>query len=112
MKKKSWHIDRRSFLKSAAGVSIALPWLEAMAYDKDAKTPKRFFAGYFPYGVPMPKDGAPDRIKNGWFPVGTGKDYKPTDMHKNIMPLKDKITFISGLSHPAMFKTSSHKGAD
>lgn len=91
---------------------MALPWLEAMAVDKKSVPAKRFFGGYFAYGVPMPKDNAPDRLKHGWFPLGTGKDYKVPDMHKNIMPLRDKVSFVSGLSHPATRGSSSHKGAD
>ena len=59
--RKSWQLSRSTFLRSA-GVSMALPWLEAMADDKKAAPPKRFFGGYFAYGVPMPKDDAPDRI--------------------------------------------------
>ncbi len=110
MKKKSWHLNRRTFLKSAS-VCMALPWMEAMAADTKS-IPKRFFGGYFAYGVPMPKDDAPDRMKHGWFPMGTGRNYKAPDMHKSIMPLRDKITFISGLSHPDTRNTSAHKGAD
>ena len=91
---------------------MALPWLEAMSADKGAAKVTRFFGGYFAYGVPMPADNAQDRMTHGWFPVGTGKDYKAPDMHKSIMPMKDKITFISGLSHPYMRGTSAHKGAD
>lgn len=110
MNKKSWHLSRRTFLKST-GLCMALPWLEAMSADK---TPiaKRFFAGYFAYGVPMPKEGTPEFLKHGWFPEGTGANYKAPEMHKSIMPMKDKITFISGLSHPGGRKSSSHKGAD
>ena len=111
MKNKSWHLNRRTFLQSSA-VCMALPWLEAMSADKSSSTVRRFFGGYFAYGVPMPADNAPDRMKNGWFPVGTGKDYKAPDMHKSIMPLRDKITFLGGLSHPYMRGTSAHKGAD
>ena len=33
-------------------------------------------------------------------------------MHKSIMPLRKKVTFLSGLSHPSMRRTSAHKGAD
>lgn len=91
---------------------MSLPWLECMASDKKAAPKQRFFAGYFAYGVPMPEDGAPDRMKHGWFPVGTGKDYQAPVMHKAIMPMRDKITFLSGLSHPSMRTTSAHKGAD
>ncbi len=111
MNHKSWHLSRRTVLKSA-GVSLALPWLECMAADKKAAPKKRFFAGYFAYGVPMPDDDAPDRMDHGWFPVGEGKDYQAPVMHDSIMPLREKVTFLSGLSHPSMRGTSAHKGAD
>lgn len=111
MNQKSWHLSRRTVLKSA-GVSLALPWLECMAADKKAAPKKRFFAGYFAYGVPMPDDHAPDRMDHGWFPVGEGKDYQAPVMHDSIMPLREKVTFLSGLSHPSMRGTSAHKGAD
>ena len=111
MKHKSWHLKRRTLLKSA-GVTMALPWLECMGAEKKAGPKPRFFGGFFPYGVPMPNDDAEDRLENGWFPVGTGKDYVAPVMHKSIMPMKEKITFLSGLSHPSMRTTSAHKGAD
>jgi len=95
------------------GVTMALPWLESMTWATEARAPrKRFFAGFFAYGVPMPLDNSADRLRNGWFPVGTGKDYVAPAMHESIMPLRDKITFLSGLSHPSMRSTSAHKGAD
>lgn len=111
MKLKSWHLNRRTVLKTA-GVSMALPWLEAMSADKTSVTRQRFFAGYFAYGVPMPDDDAPNRLKHGWFPLGEGRNYEAPAMHQSIMPMKDKITFLSGLSHPSMRRTSAHKGAD
>ena len=44
MKKKSWHLDRRTFLKGA-GVSLALPFMNAMAAGSEKKAlselPKR-----------------------------------------------------------------------
>ena len=109
--KKSWHINRRTALKST-GVCLTLPWLEAMATDTAGAPKQRFFGGYFAYGVPMPEDDAPDRLENGWFPVGQGQDYQAPKMHRHIMPMRDKITFLSGLSHPSMRSTSAHKGAD
>ncbi len=111
MKLKPWHLNRRTALKSA-GVCLALPWLECMASDKAAAPKQRFFAGYFAYGVPMPADDAPDRLDHGWFPLGEGHDYQTPAMHAAILPLKDKVTFLSGLSHPSMRRTSAHKGAD
>ena len=109
--KKSWHIDRRTLLQST-GVCLALPWLECMAADPKAAPKKRFFGGYFAYGVPMPDDDASDRMENGWFPVGVGRDYEAPRMHQSIMSLRDKVSFLSGLSHPSMRTTSAHKGAD
>lgn len=111
MKTKSWHLQRRTFLKST-GVTLALPWLECMGAADKAAPRKRFFGGYFAYGVPMPADDAPDRLANGWFPVGKGKDYVAPAMHESILPMRDKVTFLSGLSHPSMRTTSAHKGAD
>jgi hypothetical protein len=98
MNQKSWHLDRRTALKSA-GVCLALPWLECMAADADSAPKKRFFAGYFAYGVPMPTDGAKDRLTHGWFPVGDGEDYQATDMHSSIMPMREKITFLDSRIH-------------
>ena len=109
--KKTWHLDRRTILKST-GVCVALPWLEGMAADPRSAPKKRFFGGYFAYGVPMPDDDAPDRMQNGWVPLGEGTGYEAPAMHDSIMPLRDKITFLSGLSHPSMRTTSAHKGAD
>lgn len=60
----------------------------------------------------MPADDDADRLENGWFPLGEGRNYEAPAMHKGIMPLKDKVTFLSGLSHPSMRRTSAHKGAD
>ena len=90
---------------------MALPWLEAMSADKQSQPIQRFFAGYFAYGVPMPSDDSDQRLTNGWFPFGTGKDYKLPDMHKTIMPVKSKSTFLSGLYHPNG-ASPSHKACD
>ena len=74
--KKSWHLNRRTALK-AAGVSLALPWLEAMGTPTPSRAlPRRLCAVMFPFGIAMPKDNAADR-EWGWFPTGTGpEDYR------------------------------------
>lgn len=111
VKRKSWHLNRRRVLKST-GVCLPLPWLEGMAAEQPAPQRRRFFGGYFAYGVPMPADDAADRMEHGWFPMGEGRDYVAPKMHDSIMPMREKITFLSGLSHPSMRGTSAHKGAD
>jgi hypothetical protein len=97
---KSWHLTRRTVLRGT-GVCIALPWLEGMSQAAPAETikPRMCFA-YFHYGVPMPPDDHPDRLKFGWFPVGEGRDYQTTETLSSLEPFREKLTYLGGLSHP------------
>src|SRR5262245_2317260 len=104
MARRSWHLDRRTFLRGT-GLSLALPWLEAMARgegqgDKAAEGPKRFCAFFFGNGVAIPNpkstDGeytdkeSPDTSSSDseegwtWFPRKGGSDYVLT---KPLEPL-------------------------
>lgn len=111
-------LSRRTVLRGA-GVTLALPWLEAMAASsKSAKTtgdlPKRFCAIQFPFGVAMPKEGTPDR-QWGWFPIGEGKKGKPFELTNPLRPLEpilDKTTIFSGLSHPRCRSMNGHDTGD
>ena len=109
---KSWHLSRRTFLRGT-GVCIALPWLEGMSLAAPAEKikPRMCFA-YFHYGVPMPPDDHPDRLKFGWFPVGEGQDYQTTDTLSSLEPHRDKLTYFGGLSHPLGRRVSGHKAGD
>lgn len=110
--KKSWHIDRRTVLK-AAGVSMALPWLEAMATPNSAKAelPRRMCAIMFPFGIAMPKDDAKDR-EWGWFPTGKDKDYQLTNVLKPLQPLMNDVSIFQGLSHPRCRAMNGHDTGD
>ncbi|MEE2936808.1 MAG: hypothetical protein VYA84_12535, partial [Planctomycetota bacterium] len=79
MKKKTWHLDRRSFLRGT-GATMALPWMESMAVGAEAKAdfPRRFCAVYWPFGV-VAAPNEEDR-KWGWFPTGEGKKFAFTDV--------------------------------
>ena len=98
--KKSWHVDRRTALKTA-GVSMALPWLEAMGGPAVAAQalPRRMCAILFPFGVAMPKSNTEDR-QWGWFPTGQGKDYQLTNVLKPLAGLMEDVSIFQGLSHP------------
>ena len=112
MASKSWHLDRRTFLRSA-GVSIALPWLEGMAKAAPAEKIKpRLCFSYFHYGVPMPPDDHPDRLKFGWFPLGAGKDYRTTETLSSLEPFRDKLSYLGGLSHPLGRRVGGHQAGD
>ena len=53
---KSWHLDRRTFLLGS-GVSMALPYMEAMGEQAQAgDLPARMCAMYFPFGISLPKE--------------------------------------------------------
>jgi hypothetical protein len=110
--KKSWKIDRRTALK-AAGVSMALPWLEVMEASAKVQQelPRRMCAILFPFGIAMPKDNADDRAW-GWFPTGAGKDYQLTNVLKPLEPLMDDVTIFQGLSHPRCRTMNGHDTGD
>lgn len=110
--KKSWQLDRRMFLRGA-GASVALPWLEGMAWAAPAAVRKpRMCYVFFHYGVPMPPDDHPDRKKHAWFPTGEGKDYEITEAHASLRPFREKLTYFGGLSHPLGRRVPGHKGGD
>ena len=110
--KKSWHLNRRTILKSA-GVAMALPWLEAMGAPRSGleAQPRRLCAILFPFGIAMPKDDAADR-QWGWFPTGEGKDYQLTNVLKPLEPLMDDVTVFQGLSHPRCRSMNGHDTGD
>ncbi len=110
--KKSWHLNRRTVLKGA-GVALALPWMESMgAADTKADSHrKRMACVLFPYGIAVPKDGTPDR-QWGWFPTGSGKDYKLTKVLEPLQPLMEDISIFGGLSHPNCRAMNGHDTGD
>jgi hypothetical protein len=84
-------LSRRSFLH-AAGVSLALPWLEAVAgaQTKTAQPPRRMVCICTPLGLHPPL----------FFPEKAGRDFAPTPYLGVLKEFHDNLTVISGLSHP------------
>lgn len=89
-------LPRRTFL-AAAGISLALPWLEVMSANSNSLTragtlaenerPRRAVFSFFGLGI------------NGrdFTPVDTGLDYQLTPILKPLAELKKEFTVISGL---------------
>ncbi len=86
--------SRRYFLR-AAGVSLALPWLEGLAprRARGAAPPRlrrRMVCICTPLGMHPPY----------FFPTRAGKDYPLSPYLEVLKELRDDFTVISGLAHP------------
>jgi Protein of unknown function (DUF1552) len=86
-------LDRRTFLR-AAGVSLALPWLDAFiparALGAAARPRRRMVCINTPLGVHPPF----------FFPQQAGKDYELSPYLEVLKDFRDDFTVISGLTHP------------
>lgn len=80
--------SRRSFLR-AAGVSLALPWLEATAAPKMAP-PRRMVCICTPLSL----------HPQAFFPEKSGSDYELTPYLEVLKDFRDEFTVASGLAHP------------
>jgi hypothetical protein len=99
------HIDRRAMLK-AAGVSLGLPFLEAMvpagtALAQTAAAPKlRMGFFYIPHGAIMYNTShGPSADK--WTPTGAGADFKLSPILSSLEPYKKYVTSFGNLENAA-----------
>ena len=118
MKQKSWHLDRREFLRGG-GVALGLPFLEGMSWAAPGKElPKRMLVSYFAYGAYMPHgpNGYPAGDKPhhewSWWPC---KDPGPLTFNQSsapFEPLKEDISYLRGLDHKGGWKMGGHSSGD
>jgi hypothetical protein len=84
-------LSRRAMLKGA-GITLALPWLDAMsaAFAAEPKPPMRFIGilNYFSFHAP------------NLFPKEAGADYVATPYLQGLQRQRKDFTIISGLNHP------------
>lgn len=121
MKPKSWHLNRREFLRGG-GAAIALPFLNGMARATGAQStkalPKRMLVSYFAYGAYMPNGpagiptgGAPHHDWS-WWPCS---DPGPLTFNKSsapFEPLKDYVSYLRGLDHAGGWALGGHSSGD
>src|SRR4051812_46162730 len=97
-------IHRRSFLH-AAGVSLALPWLDIFAprtFAAETVRPnRRMVCICTPLGLHPPD----------FFPEKTGKDYELTTYLKVLNDFRSEFTVVSGLSHAGMSPGFAHQAS-
>jgi len=89
------NFNRRDFLR-AAGVSLALPILEARSRGAEGSPPRRMVCICTPLGLHAPH----------FFPEKSGRDFEATPYLEVLSEFRDDMTVISGLSHPEV--GSSH----
>ena len=101
------HLPRRTFLRGV-GVSVALPLLDSMlpaqtALSKTAAAAKpRLGCIYVPHGATMYK----------WTPEKDGTDFELPEILAPLEKVRDRVTIVSNLAHPAAGGIGSDAGAD
>jgi hypothetical protein len=81
-------LSRRTFLRGAGGVAIALPFLDAMADSASAGPfPKRFIVFFTGLGT----------LKDFWRPIGTETSFQLSEILSPLAPFKDKLLILDGL---------------
>jgi hypothetical protein len=101
------HIPRRTFLRGA-GVTIALPFLEAMA---PAQTPLKSTAANPAtrfVGVWHPHGAAP----GWWHPKGAGRKFEFSFITQPLEPVRDHVVLVSGLDATSSMASATEPGGD
>ncbi|MEC3907888.1 DUF1552 domain-containing protein [Tamlana sp. 2201CG12-4] len=117
MAKKSWHLDRRTFIKGL-GVACMIPYMESMgmnslsSFAEKRDIPKRLCYLYFPNGVAMPPKESPEHSKWNWFPLKDGTDYELTQSLSSLAPFRKDMSILGGLSHPFSRSVLGHIAGD
>lgn len=97
-------LSRRTVLRGA-GVSLALPLLDAMipAFSRAAEETraKRFVGVSLALGLHNPN----------LVPEGSGSDYKPSRYLRSMQDLREDFTIVSGSSHPGVTGGHSAEGS-
>src|SRR4051794_22687886 len=92
-------LTRRTFIR-AAGISLALPWLEAFAATS-RQPPRRMLCICAPLGL------HPDNF----FPQQTGRDYTPSPYLELLQEFRKDFTVISGLAHAGQSSSFAHQAS-
>ncbi|MEK6233962.1 MAG: DUF1552 domain-containing protein [Planctomycetales bacterium] len=112
MARKSWQLDRRTFLRGT-GLSLALPLLDGMsASAAESPTPRRACFVFFPNGVSLPPANHAAHQDWHWFPRGEGRDHVFSKSLEPLTPFRDDLSVLQGLSHPLGRSIVGHNTAD
>jgi Protein of unknown function (DUF1552) len=88
----NFRLSRRTVIKGAGTIAIALPWLEIMSSGRRARAastaPARFLSVFTPGGTVIAK----------WRPTGSETAFTLSPILAPLEPVKDKILVIDGLT--------------
>lgn len=124
MKAKSWHLNRRDFLRGG-GAALGLPFLAGMgqalgasASGGTAGLPKRMLVSYFAYGAYMPHgpSGIPSGNKEhhewSWWPCSQPGPLTFNKSAAPFAPFKDQVSYLRGLDHKGGWALGGHSSGD
>ncbi|MFT5239917.1 MAG: hypothetical protein ACI9OU_000801 [Candidatus Promineifilaceae bacterium] len=119
MKQKSWHLNRRAFLKGG-GAALTLPFLNGMSWGATARSelPKRMLVSYFAYGAYMPNgtSGLPSKKVPhhdwSWWPCNEPGPLTFNKSSAPFAPLKEHLSYLRGLDHAGGWALGGHSSGD
>lgn len=113
---RQFRIDRRTVIKGAGTIAIALPWLEAMrepksAHAQSASTPlKRFVTIYQPGGTVRQGSSKGDR----YTPTGSETAFQLSPILAPLEPVKSRLLVVDGLdmkcADQSIYNVEQHQG--
>ena len=113
---KPFRLDRRSVIKGAGTIAIALPWLEAMTHSRPAhaqssSTPlKRFVSIYQPGGTVRQGSSKGDR----YTPTGSESSFQLSPILAPLEPVKSRLLIVDGLdmkcADQSVYNVEQHQG--
>jgi hypothetical protein len=104
-------LNRRTLLKGVAGVTLALPLLEAMGGEATAEPARRFCAIYTANGMSLPH-ARHEMGQWSWFPTKEGREFEFGESTAPLRPFRDQLSFLGGLHHPNGVKADPHMCSD
>ncbi len=104
-------LSRRAVIRGAAGVTLALPVLQAMGQEVAAQSPRRFCAMYTANGMSLP--AADNGISDwSWFPQIEGPEFQFGQSTQPFSPFREHVSFLGGLHHASGLKADPHMCSD
>jgi len=86
-----FRLNRRTVLRGAGGIAIALPWLEIMAPERTAKAAPlpatRYISVFTPGGT----------VLENWRPTGTETSFELSTILKPLEPMREQLLVVDGV---------------